>query len=64
MLFKSLKPCLIGYWAISERVLLVRVKGKPFNLCIIQVYAPTSKHDEEEVGRFYDEVNLGGEQGA
>ena len=58
MLSKPFKPCLIGYWAISEMVLLFRVKDKPFTLCIIQVYAPTSEHEEEEVDRFYEEVNL------
>ena len=62
MLSKFIKPCLIGYWAISERVLLVRLKGAPFNICIIQVYAPTSEHDEEEVDQFYQELDQARQQ--
>ncbi len=41
---------------------MVRLKGVPFNICIIQVYAPTSEHDEEEVDQFYSEVNQAREQ--
>ncbi len=40
----------------------MRLKGVPFNICIIQVYAPTSEHDEEEVDQFYSEVNQAREQ--
>ena len=30
--------------------------GKPFNITVIQVYAPTSKAEEAEVERFYDDL--------
>ena len=36
----------------SDRILLVRIHGKPFNLSIIQVYAPTSASSEEEIEDF------------
>ena len=32
----------------------VHFKGKPFNITVIQVYAPTS--NTEEAGRFYEDV--------
>ena len=32
----------------------VRFQGKPFNITVIQVYAPTSNAEEAEVERFYD----------
>jgi len=47
-----------GYWAISDRVLLVRLNGKPFDISVIQVYAPTSNSTEEEVETFYNELEL------
>ena len=47
---------LAGYYAVSDRVLLVRLQGKPFDTCIIQVYAPTCDHSDEEVESFYDDV--------
>ena len=33
----------------------VRFQGKPFNITVIQVYAPTSKAEEAEVERFYED---------
>ena len=32
----------------------VRFQGKPFNITVIQVYAPTSNAEEAEVERFYE----------
>ena len=31
-------------------------QGKPFNITVIQVYAPTSNAEEAEVERFYEEL--------
>ena len=34
----------------------VRFQGKPFNLMVIQAYAPTSNAEEAEVEQFYEEL--------
>ena len=34
----------------------VRLQGKPFNITVIQVYAPTSNAEEAEVERFYKDL--------
>ena len=34
----------------------VRFQGKPFNIMILQVYAPTSNAEEAEVERFYEDL--------
>ena len=34
----------------------VRLQGKPFNITVIQVYAPTSNADKAEVERFYEDL--------
>ena len=34
----------------------VRLQGKPFNITVIQVYAPTSIAEEAEVERFYEDL--------
>ena len=34
----------------------VRFQGKPFNITIIQVYAPTSNVEEAEVEQFYEDL--------
>src|SRR5215469_3398590 len=56
MLTESVAKCMIGYWAVSDRVLLVRIKGNPFNICFIQVYSPTTQNEENEMDKFYREV--------
>ena len=34
----------------------IRLQGKPFNITLIQVYAPTSNAEEAEVERFYEDL--------
>ena len=34
----------------------VRFQGKPFNITVIEVYAPTSNAEEAEVERFYEDL--------
>ena len=34
----------------------VRLQGKPFNITVIQVYAPTSNAEEPEGERFYEDL--------
>ena len=37
-------------------MIVVRLQGKPFNLTVIQVCAPTSNAEEAEVEQFYEEL--------
>ena len=34
----------------------VHFQGKPFNITVVQVYAPTSNAEEAEVERFYEDL--------
>ena len=34
----------------------VRFRGKPFNITVIQVYAPTSNAKEADIGRFFEDL--------
>ena len=34
----------------------VRLHGKPFNITVIQVYAPTTNAKEAEAERFYEDL--------
>ena len=38
----------------NDRMISVRLQGKPFHITVIQVYAPTSDAEEAEVEQFYD----------
>ena len=41
----------------NDRMTSVRFQGKPFNITVIQVYAPTSNTDEAEVEQFYEDLH-------
>ena len=38
--------------------MLVKLKGKPFDISIIQVYAPTADKSEEEHEQFYNDLEM------
>ena len=40
----------------NDRMVSVRFQGKPFNITVNQVYAPTSNSKEAEVGQFYEDL--------
>ena len=40
----------------NDRMISVRLQGKPFNITVIQVYAPISNAEEAEVKRFYEDI--------
>ena len=37
-------------------MIVVYLQGKPFNIMVIQAYAPTSNVEEAEVERFYEDL--------
>ena len=37
-------------------MVFVHFQGKPFNIMVIRVYAPTSNVEETEVERFYEDL--------
>ena len=40
----------------NDRMISVRFQGKPLNITVIQVYAPTSNAEEAEVERFSEDL--------
>ena len=40
----------------NDRMISVHFQGKPFNIMVIQVYAPTSNTEETEVEQFYEDL--------
>ena len=40
----------------NDRMISVHFQGKPFNIMVIQVYAPTSNAEEAEVEWFYEDL--------
>ena len=40
----------------NERMISVHFQGKPFNITVIQAYAPTTNAEEAEVEQFYEDL--------
>jgi len=55
-LSRDMEKALMGYNPVNERIVLVRIRGRHRNLTIIQVYAPTTQADDEEIEAFYEEL--------
>lgn len=50
---RHLENCVMGFNPISDRLISIRIKGKPVNLTVVQAYSPTSVAEEEEIDEFY-----------
>ena len=53
---KRVQNAVLGCNLKNERMISVCFQGKPFNIIVIQVYAPTSNAEEAEVERFYEDL--------
>ena len=56
MVNKRVQNAVLGCSLKNDRMISVRFQGKPFNITVIQVYAPTSNTEEAEVERFYEDL--------
>ena len=53
---KRVRNTVLGCNLKNDRMISVRLQGKPFNMTVIQVYAPTSNAEETEVEQFYEDL--------
>ena len=56
MVNKRVRNAVLGCNLKNDRMISVRLRGKPFNITVIQVYAPTSNAEEAEVERFCEDL--------
>ena len=56
MVNKRFRNAVLGCNLKNDRMISVRSQGKPFNIPVIQVYAPTSNAEEAEVEQFYEDL--------
>ena len=54
--FEAPQNALLGYNFKNNRMIPVCFQGKPFNMTVIQVYAPTSNAEEAEVEWFCEDL--------
>ena len=53
---KRVQNAVLGCNLKNERMISVCLQGKPFNITVIQAYAPTSNAEEAEVEWFYEDL--------
>ena len=53
---KTVQNAVLGCNLKNDRMISVRFQGKPFNITVIQVYAPTSNTEEAEVEQFCEDL--------
>ena len=56
MVNKRVWNTVLGHNLKNNRMNSVRFQSKPFNITVIQVYAPTSNTEEAEVEQFYEDL--------
>ena len=42
----------------NDRMISIRIQGRPFNITVIQAYAPTTNAEEAETDQFYEDLQL------
>ena len=53
---KRVRNAVLGCSLKNDRIISVRLQGKPFSITVIQVYAPTSNAEEAEVEQLYEDL--------
>ena len=56
MVNKKVWNAVLGCSLKNDRMISVHFQGKPFNITVIQAYAPTSNTEETEVEQFYEDL--------
>ena len=57
MVNKRVQNAVLGCNLKNDRMISVHFQGKPFNITVIQAYAPTSNAEKAEVERFYEDLH-------
>ena len=56
MVNKEVQNAVLGWNLKNAKTISVCFQGKPFNITVIQVHAPTSNAEEAEVEQFYEDI--------
>ena len=50
------RNAVLGCKLKNDKMVSVRFQGKPFNVTVIQLFAPTSNTEKAEVEQFYEDL--------
>ena len=53
---RRVRNAVLGFNLKNDRMISVRFQGKPFNITVIHVYAPTSTNEKAQVEQVYEDL--------
>ncbi|CAM5117064.1 unnamed protein product [Natator depressus] len=56
LVHKDIKNSVLGCHPMSSRLISICLKPVPFNITVVQVYAPTTDYDNEQIEDFYNQL--------
>ena len=56
LVHKDIVNTVMGCRPVSSRLITICLRAVPFNIIVVQAYAPTSDYDDNEVAEFYDQL--------
>jgi len=56
MVNKRVRNAVLGCSLKNDKMISVHFQGEPFNITVIQAYAPASNAEDAEVERFYEDL--------
>ena len=55
LVHRDIVNTVVGCRPVSSKLITIRLRAVPFNIAIVQTYAPTSDYDDNETKEFYDQ---------
>ena len=56
LVHKDIVNTVMGCRPVSSRLITIRLRAVPFNITIVQAYAPTSDYEDNKIEEFYDQL--------
>ena len=58
LVHKNIMDTIMGCRPVSCRLITICLRAVPFNITVVQAYAPTSDDDDSEMEEFYDQLQI------
>ena len=52
----KIAQCVTGYWLVSDRLILVKIKGEHFNTALMQAHDPMTDSTDEDINKFCEDL--------
>ena len=56
LVHKDIMKTVMGCRPVSSTLITIRLRAVPFNIAVVQAYAPTLDYDDNKTEEFYDQL--------